>query len=183
MGAPVLVAGCALLVSAGGLFCFMPLRGAGAGECARRRSNFLLLRQKKVTKEKATPSLRPLRGAKGQTCVRAVAGCAAELTARLGRFVQTAAASQMTKPGRTCAQATPPPSRRRRSHRGWTAEQPLGPLLRSALAGQRAVSVAWAFSIHIVRFATKSFWLKEQLSSENSALDSSRSSRFSSTSL
>ena len=55
MSAPVFVAGGALLVSAGGLFCFMPLRGAGAGECARRRSNFLLLRQKKVTKEKATP--------------------------------------------------------------------------------------------------------------------------------
>ena len=60
MGAPVLVAGGALLVSAGGLFCFMPVFGAGAGECARRRSNFLLLRHrmagpKKVTKEKATP--------------------------------------------------------------------------------------------------------------------------------
>ena len=55
MGAPVFVAGGALLVSAGGLFCFMPLRGAGAGECARRRSNFLSLRRKKVTKERATP--------------------------------------------------------------------------------------------------------------------------------
>ena len=65
MGAPVLVAGGALLVSAGGLFCFMPLRGAGAGECARRRSNFLLLRQKKVTKEKATPLSASLRFASG----------------------------------------------------------------------------------------------------------------------
>src|SRR6476660_897 len=45
-------------------------------------SNFLLLRQKKVTKEQATPSLRPLRFATGQTCVGAVAGCAVELTAR-----------------------------------------------------------------------------------------------------
>ena len=33
----------------------MPLPRAGAGECARRRSNFLSLRRKKVTKEKATP--------------------------------------------------------------------------------------------------------------------------------
>ncbi|PIF90024.1 hypothetical protein CLU86_0903 [Acidovorax sp. 62] len=55
MGAPVFVAGGALLVGAGGRFFFMPLHWAGAGKCARRRSNFLLLRQKKVTKEKATP--------------------------------------------------------------------------------------------------------------------------------
>ena len=64
-----------------------------------------------------------------------------------------------------------------------TAEQPFGPLLRSALGRQLAVNVAWAFSTHLVRFATRSFWLKEQLSSENKALDSRRSSRFSSTSL
>ena len=38
---------------------------AGAGECARRRSNFLLLRQKKVTKEKATPLSASLRFASG----------------------------------------------------------------------------------------------------------------------
>ena len=70
MSTPVFVAGGALLVSAGGLFCFMPLRGAGAGECARRRSNFLLLRHrmagpKKVTKEKATPLSASLRFASG----------------------------------------------------------------------------------------------------------------------
>jgi hypothetical protein len=37
--------------------------------CARRRSNFLLGRQEKVTKEKAAPSLRPpfaLSGERGQ---------------------------------------------------------------------------------------------------------------------
>ena len=50
-------------------------------------------RQEKVTKEKATPSLRPLRCATGQTCVGAVAGCAAELTARFQRSVRTTAAS------------------------------------------------------------------------------------------
>jgi NADPH:quinone reductase-like Zn-dependent oxidoreductase len=33
----------------------LPLPRAGAGMCARRRSNFLLRRQEKVTKEKATP--------------------------------------------------------------------------------------------------------------------------------
>ena len=176
----------------------MPVSSAGAGMCARRRTFFSCVAKKRRQK-KATPSLRPLRGAKGQTCGGADAGCAAELTALRSSSVQTAAASQMTKHGRTGAHATPQPPRRRRSHRGGvaeqpnsrtaeqpnsrTAEQPLGPLLRSALAGQLALSVVWAFSTHTVKFATRSFWLKEQLSSENSALDSSRSSRFSSTSL
>ena len=36
-------------------------------------------------KEKATPSLRPLRGAKGQTCVVSVTGCAVELALRCAR--------------------------------------------------------------------------------------------------
>ncbi len=65
MGAPVFVAGSAFPISAGGTFGFMLLHGAGAGECARRRSNFLLLRQKKVTKEKATPLSASLRFASG----------------------------------------------------------------------------------------------------------------------
>ena len=65
MGAPVLVAGSAFSISAGGTFGFMPLPRAGAGGCARRRSNFLLLRQKKVTKEKATPLSASLRFASG----------------------------------------------------------------------------------------------------------------------
>ena len=75
-------------------------------------------RQEKVTKEKATPSLRPLRFAKGQTCGGAVAGCAAELTSRLRRSVRTTAASQLTKHGRFDARATPKPPRRRRSQQG-----------------------------------------------------------------
>ena len=66
-----------------------------------------MLRQKKVTKEKATPSLRPLRGAKGQTRVGAVAGCAVELTALRCSFVQTATASQFTRHGRCDAHAHP----------------------------------------------------------------------------
>lgn len=91
---------------------------AGAGECARRRSNFLLLRQKKVTKEKATPSLRPLRCATGQTCGGALAGCAVELALLLRSAARTATASQITKHGRTGAHATPQPPRRRRSQQG-----------------------------------------------------------------
>ena len=86
---------------------------------ARRESNFLLLRQEKVTKEKATPSLRPLRCAKGQTCGVSVAGCAVELTALRCSFVQTSTASQFTKHARSDARATPQPPRRRRSQQGF----------------------------------------------------------------
>ena len=65
MGAPVFVADYALLVSAGGRFGFMPLHGAGAGLSPRRATHFLLLRQKKVSKEKATPLSASLRFASG----------------------------------------------------------------------------------------------------------------------
>ena len=61
------------------------------------------------------------------------------------------------------------------SHSGLCCARPWG--------RQLAFNVPWAFSTHIVRLATRSFWLNEQLSSENKALDSRRSSRFSSTSL
>ena len=54
----------------------------GGRESPRRARYFSLLRQRKVPKRKATPSLRPLRGAKGQTCGEAVAGCAVELALR-----------------------------------------------------------------------------------------------------
>ena len=85
----------------------MPLPRAGAGCSPRRARHFSLLRQRKVPKRKATPSLRPLRCAKGQTCGGAVAGCAVELTALRCSFVQTSTASQLTK--RVCPAAHPPP--------------------------------------------------------------------------
>ena len=47
---------------------------AEAGLSPRRATHFSLLRQRKVSQRKATPSLRPLRFATGQTCVGAVAG-------------------------------------------------------------------------------------------------------------
>ena len=75
-------------------------RPGGRGTCS-------LLRQRKVPKRKATPSLRPLRCAKGQTCGGAVAGCAVELTALHCSFVQTATASQFTKHARFDARAHP----------------------------------------------------------------------------
>ncbi len=75
-------------------------RPGGRGTCS-------LLRQRKVPKRKATPSLRPLRDAKGQTCIGAVAGCAVELTALRCSFVQTSTASQFTKHARFDARAHP----------------------------------------------------------------------------
>ena len=85
----------------------VPGLSAGAGLSPRRARYFSLLRQRKVPKRKATPSLRPLRGAKGQTCVVSVAGCAVELTALRCSFVQTSTASQLTKHGRFDAHAHP----------------------------------------------------------------------------
>ena len=119
MSAPVFVAGGALLVSAGGLFCFMPLRGAGAGECARRRSNFLLLRQKKVTKEKATPlSASPaLRygatcGARGQGALRnSLRACGAPLKQPQRVSSRSACVLRHTRHPARCAP--------RRIQRGW----------------------------------------------------------------
>ena len=91
---------------------------AEAGLSPRRATHFSLLRQRKVSKRKATPSLRPLRVAKGQTCGGAVVGCAAELAARLRRSARTTTASQFTKHGRSDAHATPQLPRRRRSQQG-----------------------------------------------------------------
>jgi len=91
---------------------------AGAGLSPRQATHFLLLRQKKVSKEKATPSLRPLRCATGQTCVGAVAGCAVELALRwrapLGQPRRVSSRS-MRAPTRML---TPQPPRRRRSQQG-----------------------------------------------------------------
>ena len=100
-----------------GLKSMLVLR-AEAGSRPGGRGTCSLLRQRKVPKRKATPSLRPLRVAKGQTCVGAVAGSAAELAARLRRSARTTAASQITKHGRSDAHATPQPPRRRRSQQG-----------------------------------------------------------------
>ena len=90
----------------------------------RRARYFSLLRQRKVPKRKATPSLRPLRGAKGQTCGVSVAGCAAELTSRWrAPFRQLRRVSS-----RSMGASTPMPPRNRpaagAASRGGTAEQP-----------------------------------------------------------
>ena len=111
----------------------MPGLRAGAGICARRRTFFSCVAKKRRQK-KATPSLRPLRFATGQTCVGAVAGCAVELALLLRSAARTATASQITKHARSDARATPQPPRRRRSQQGVdsrTSKQPHGSSLRS----------------------------------------------------
>jgi len=78
-----------------------------AGICARRRTHFLLLRQKKVSKEKATPSLRPLRLRYGANLGRGACGVCRRTHCALARSVQTTAASQFTKHARCDAHAHP----------------------------------------------------------------------------
>jgi hypothetical protein len=111
-------------------------RPGGRGTCS-------LLRQRKVPKRKATPSLRPLRCAKGQTCVGAAAGCAVELALLLRSAARTTTASQFTRHARFDAHAHPataPPQAQPAG--GWTAEhptaeQPHGPSRCSASRSRR----------------------------------------------
>ena len=87
--------------------------------CARRRTYFLLLRQKKVGKEKATlpaatPSLRY-----GATCAATLSGCAAELATRFA--LRSDSCSESDHEAAVAARgtaATPPSPRRRRIQKG-----------------------------------------------------------------
>ena len=88
-----------------------------AGMCARRRSPFLCL-AKERNQRKATPSLRPLRCASGQTCTAAFAGCAVELAARQGASLKQPPRVRARTRASCGARATPQTLRRRRSHRG-----------------------------------------------------------------
>jgi len=89
----------------------MLLLRAGAGLSPRRARYFSLLRQRKVPKRKATPSLRPLRFATGQTCVVSVAGCAVELALRCARRSDSHGESEHEAWAlrRPCHPATAPP--------------------------------------------------------------------------
>ena len=73
--------------------------------------------QRKGDPKSATPALRY-----GADLRRGGCGVRRETHCALKRSVQTAAASQSTKHARSDARATPQPPRRRRSHRGWTAD-------------------------------------------------------------
>ena len=93
------------------------MQRAEAGMSPRRASPFLLGRQKKGTKEKATllsvtPSLRY-----GATWGARSRG-APQNSLRAGRSAQTTAVSQFTKHARSDAHATPRPARPRRIQKG-----------------------------------------------------------------
>ena len=96
----------------------MPGLWAEAGERARQRGNFLSRRRKKVTKERATPSLRPLRVAKGQPASGRLRGapwnslCACGAPLGQPRRVSQRGMRASTR------MLTPQPPRRRRSQQG-----------------------------------------------------------------
>ncbi len=82
-----LIAGCAGITCASGRFglnfwVFLVLPTSPAGWCARQRSNFLSLRRKKVTKERASRSRRPLRCATGYAALLGLVGGPLELGLR-----------------------------------------------------------------------------------------------------
>ncbi len=70
-----------------------------AGICARRRTHFLLRRQKKVGKEKATPLAVSLRFAAGNLRCSRLGRCCGTRFVHCAHFAQTTAASQNTKHG------------------------------------------------------------------------------------
>ena len=121
---------------------FVAVLVEGGGRVSpRRATHFLLLRQEKVSKEKATqlsatPALRY-----GATCVGEFTGCAVELATRCalhsdnhGESVHEACVSCGTH-------ATPQTPRHRRNQMGVC----FGPLLRSATKdGRAAPRLAWA---------------------------------------
>src|SRR3989344_8446286 len=108
----------------------MPALRAEAGTRPGGRGTCSLLRQRKVPKRKAPPSLRPLRCAKGQTCVGAAAGGAAELAFLLRSAARTTTARQFTRHARSDAHANPATAPPQAHPAG--GEQPHWPLLRSA---------------------------------------------------
>jgi len=86
-----------------------------------RRGTFFSCLAKKRRQKKATPSLRPLRVAKGQTCAGALAGRAVELATRWRAALEQPRRVSLRKHARSDAHATPQPPRRRRSHKGFEA--------------------------------------------------------------
>ena len=107
-----------------------------------RRGTFFSCVAKKRRQKKATPSLRPLRDAKGQTCGGAVAGCAVELALRCARRsdIHGESVHEAWALRRPCSPHNRPAAGA--ASRGGTAEHPnsqhpFGPSLRSAQFAQR----------------------------------------------
>ena len=87
---------------------FGALEALLAGICARRRSHFLLSRQKKVTKEKATPLAVSLRFAAGNLRCSGVGRRCGTRFVHCVHFARATAPSQSTKHG-LAAQPMPAP--------------------------------------------------------------------------
>ncbi len=96
----------------------MGLAGAGADATGAVEIDFFYTLQRKVPKRKATPSLRPLRFAPGQTCVGAVAGCTVELALRWRAPLGQPRRVRARGMGASTPMLTPQPPRRRRSQQG-----------------------------------------------------------------
>ena len=84
----------------------------------RRATHFLLLRQKKVSKEKATPSLRPLREAKGQPAAVRLRGAPQNSLRAVGASLGQLRRVSSRSMGASTPMLTPQPHRRRRSQQG-----------------------------------------------------------------
>ena len=97
----------------------MLVLSAEAGTRPGGRGTSSLLRQRKVPKRKATPSLRPLRGAKGQPASGRFRGAPQNSLRAFGApFKQLRRVSQRGMRAST-RMLTPQPPRRRRSQQGW----------------------------------------------------------------
>ena len=116
----------------------MPVQRSGAGVCARQRSNFLLSRQEKVTKEKATLLCASLRCAAGNL------RCSSRGCHRRTRFAPAALRSNncgesVNEVRVSCGTRThPQPCASRHAQKGTRGTgHPFGPSLRSAQLAQR----------------------------------------------
>ena len=123
--------GAGACVSSASSYCFYSFAcalGEGGGRVsARRPTHFSLPRQRKVSKRKATLSLRPLRVATGQTCGGALAGCAVELATRWRAALGQPRRVRLRGMRAKAPMLTPQTPRRRRSQKGVnrpTAQQP-----------------------------------------------------------
>ena len=109
-----------------------------AGRDSPRRATSFLARARKEAKN-TPPSLRPLRCATGQTCVGALAGCAAELTARYALRSDNCGKSVYASMRASTRMLTPQAPRPRRSPRGLNsptrAIAALGPARGTPFAG------------------------------------------------
>jgi hypothetical protein len=150
--------------------CGMLVLRAGAGVCARRRSNFLLLRQEKVTKEKATLlCATPAPGRRGNLRC-STRRCTAELTARCALRSDNRG-EPANEAGVSCGTPATAWSALLGTHRrGLRIKHPYGPSLRSApdaraqapCAARAGPSAAMARVDVLAVGLPRPFWMRQQ---------------------